>query len=371
MTLTIENLTKEFDGPEGTIVAVEDLSMDVDDGEFIVFVGPSGCGKTTTLRCIAGLETPTDGAIRVGGERVEHLPPQQRDIAMVFQNYALYPHLTVRENIGFGLKNRTDLSKEEINERVDEVAEMMGIKDLLEKKPDQLSGGQQQRVATGRAIVRDSEVFLFDEPLSNLDAKLRTHMRAEIQRIQAEFNTTSVYVTHDQEEAMTMADRMVVLKDGNLQQIGPPNEVYNNPANVFVASFIGEPSMNLIDASVEDGAVHADGFSYTLSDDMQSEFDGTNDVVLGIRPSDLEVTDADGLTSATVDIVERLGDENLLHLRFGDETYKAMVEPSFLPNRGDQVAITFDEADIHLFDRDSGGSIVTAGSHTSRQRATN
>ncbi len=270
--ISLNDVTKTFD--DGSIVAVDDLNIEIADGEFLVLVGPSGCGKSTTLRMIAGLESISAGDISIGDVRVNNLEPRERDIAMVFQNYALYPHKSVRENIGFGLRLSTDLSNAEIEERVEDAAEMMGIEDLLDDKPKQLSGGQQQRVALGRAIVREPEAFLFDEPLSNLDAKLRTHMRTEISRIQQELGVTSIYVTHDQAEAMTMGDRIAVLNDGQLQQVGTPNEVYDHPENRFVASFIGSPSMNFVDATVDvrdDGTYvvaksGADTLSYPVDD---------------------------------------------------------------------------------------------------------
>ena len=231
-TLTIETLRKEFDG--GNVVAVDDLSLEVDDGQFLVIVGPSGCGKTTTLNCIAGLEIPDDGYISLGGKDITSLKPQDRDIAMVFQNYALYPHKTVRQNIAFGLKMKTDLSDEEIKERVEQNAHMMGIGELLDQNPGELSGGQRQRVALGRAIVREPDIFLLDEPLSNLDAKLRTQMRTELQELQEDLGITTVYVTHDQTEAMTMADRIAIMNNGKLQQYGTPLDCYHEPNNRFV-----------------------------------------------------------------------------------------------------------------------------------------
>ncbi|MFC6723584.1 ABC transporter ATP-binding protein [Halobium palmae] len=358
MTVGINGLTKIFEGPEGgEIVAVDDLDIDMEEGEFVVFVGPSGCGKTTTLRCIAGLESPTSGEITLNGEEITYEEPQNRNIAMVFQNYALYPHLTVRRNIGFGLKNRTDLSKEEIDERVDEVAELMGISDLLEKNPADLSGGQQQRVATGRAIVRDPEVFLFDEPLSNLDAKLRKHMRTEIQRLQEQFGTTSIYVTHDQEEAMTMADRIVVLNDGELQQIGAPTDVYNNPANRFVASFVGEPAMNFFDVKHENGRVEHEHFALEISDEMAEMLAGTEELVMGVRPEDLEVAD-DGI-DMKLEVLEELGSDNLLYLSFGDdEMYIVETKPTVEPDVGETVTVRIREENLYFFDDQTGQTIV-------------
>src|SRR6056297_2798092 len=273
--LKLDNVTKVFTDDDGSdIVAVDDVSFDIEDGEFLVLVGPSGCGKSTTLRMVAGLETVTSGRISLGGTNLVGRDPQDRDIAMVFQSYALYPHMTVQENMSFGLEESTDMADDEIERRVSETAEMMGIGDLLDRKPGELSGGQQQRVALGRAIVREPEVFLMDEPLSNLDAKLRSQMRTELQRLQEDLGTTTIYVTHDQTEAMTMGDRIAILNDGELQQVGTPLECYHEPANVFVAGFIGEPSMNFFDVTLEGDRLVADEFEYPLSDDVFTDVEG-------------------------------------------------------------------------------------------------
>src|SRR6056297_3962980 len=248
--LQLNDLTKVFESNSQDIVAVNELNIDIRDGEFLVLVGPSGCGKSTTLRCIAGLEQTTSGQILLDDRDITHRKPKEREMAMVFQNYALYPHMTVRKNIGYGLKITTDLGKDEINQRVEETAELLEIEELLEKEPGDLSGGQQQRVALGRAIIRDPEVFLMDEPLSNLDAKLRIQMRTELNKLHRRVGKTSVYVTHDQEEAMTLGDRVAVMNDGRLQQIAPPQQVYEYPANRFVAGFIGEPPMNFFDVEL-------------------------------------------------------------------------------------------------------------------------
>ena len=249
--ITLDTVRKEFGDGSDAVLAVEDIDLEIEDGEFLVLVGPSGCGKTTTLRCIAGLEDVTSGSIRFGTRDVTPLRARDRDVAMVFQNYALYPHMSVQKNIGFGLRLSTQLSSAEINQRVGDTAAMLGISDLLGDKPKELSGGQQQRVALGRAIIREPEVFLMDEPLSNLDAKLRAQMRTELQELQHELGTTTVYVTHDQTEAMAMGDRIAVMNDGVLQQVGPPEDVYLSPTNEFVAEFIGSPSINLFTADVE------------------------------------------------------------------------------------------------------------------------
>ncbi len=365
-SITVRNLRKEYD--KGTVVAVEGLDLDIKDGEFITVVGPSGCGKTTTLRMIAGLEPVTEGTIHIGDDDVTDLHAKNRDVAMVFQNYALYPHKTVFENMEFGLRMSTDLSPEERRDRVRNAAEMMGIESMLGDKPDQLSGGQKQRVALGRCIVREPGVFLFDEPLSNLDAKLRTSMRTEIQRLQDELGVTSVYVTHDQEEAMTMGDRIVILNEGELQQVGQPKEVYQNPINEFVGGFIGSPSMNFIDVeatAVGDGIQLSEingPFQYKLSGeyagDLNSSLSGQR-FRLGIRPESVKPTQSAGdqTVTTTVEVVEPIGSDNYLHLDIGDD-FIARVEADFEPEMGDQIEITFKEDHIHLFSPDNGLDVL-------------
>ncbi|WP_435064280.1 ABC transporter ATP-binding protein [Halobaculum sp. EA56] len=361
-TVRLENLRKTFDS--GRLVAVDDLSISVDDGEFLTVVGPSGCGKSTTLRMIAGLERPTSGRVVIGGEDVTDTHARKRDVAMVFQNYALYPHKTVMGNMEFGLRMSTDLSKEERCERVRETAEMMDIEELLEDKPSELSGGQKQRVALGRAIVREPDVFLFDEPLSNLDAKLRTTMRTEIQRLQDELDITAIYVTHDQEEAMTMGDKIAILDDGELQQTGRPTDVYDDPANEFVGGFVGSPSMNVLDAAVttSDDGVTLRGtrsdFEYRLPADRVPAFEGHDEVRMGIRPEDVRVAAADEAgIEATVDVVEPIGSDNYLYLDLGPE-FIARVGSGVTPARGSTVRIAFDEADVHAFDARTGESLT-------------
>ena len=365
--LELEEVTKVFDTSAETIVAVEELSLDIDDGEFIVVVGPSGCGKSTTLRMIAGLETVTDGEIRLAGERINEKSPKDRDIAMVFQSYALYPHKTVRQNMAYGLHLSTDLDSEEIDHRVREAAEMMGIEDLLDKKPSSLSGGQQQRVATGRAIVREPSLFLFDEPLSNLDAKLRKHMRTELSRIHSEVGITTVYVTHDQEEAMTMADRIVILDQGSLQQVGEPKEVYHEPVNKFVANFIGSPSMNFVDVELErnaDGSGRLVGqeFDYSVSNRLLQQIDpSVSDVVFGIRPENARIdpdAPVDGSVETTVDVVEVVGSDNFIYLDLAGKEFRVRTPSEVEPAEGETVRITFDEDDIHLFDSASGEALA-------------
>jgi multiple sugar transport system ATP-binding protein len=358
-TLELDNVTKHFDDDGNTIVAVDDVSVDIQEGEFLVLVGPSGCGKSTTLRMIAGLESITGGEIRLAGDRLNDVPPQDRDIAMVFQSYALYPHMTVRENMRFGLEESTGMGDEEMNDRVEDAASTMDIEPLLDRKPSELSGGQQQRVALGRAIVRDPEVFLMDEPLSNLDAKLRAQMRTELQRIQGALGVTTVYVTHDQTEAMTMGDRIAILDDGQLQQVATPLEAYHEPANRFVAGFIGEPSMNFFDATVENGELVADAFSYPLSESTLDDLGDATDVTLGIRPEDIEIVESpsgDHDYAVTVDVVEPLGNENNVYLAFegSEETFTGVVDSRHGVSAGDEVAARIPESAIHVFDASSG-----------------
>jgi multiple sugar transport system ATP-binding protein len=356
----------------GETVAVDDFNLEVADGEFLTLVGPSGSGKSTTLRMLAGLEDITGGEIRIDDEVVNYLPPRERDIAMVFQNYALYPHLSVRENLAFGLKRSTNLSKAEIDSRVEETADLLGIPELLDNKPRQLSGGQKQRVATGRAIVREPEVFLFDEPLSNLDAKLRKHMRTELNRIQQELGTTTIYVTHDQEEAMTMSDRIAILNHGELQQVGTPREVYNDPNNLFVAQFIGSPSMNVFDGTIEDrggSPVFRGQFEYEFEASLAERLEAatSDEFVLGIRPEDLELCEESDRNAIPVDteLVEPLGRDNLLYFSppetadADEEEYKMFVEPHVDPDVGETMHVTFASEDVHLFDKRTGESLTT------------
>lgn len=357
--LILDRITKYFDDDGKRIVAVDDASIDIADGEFLVLVGPSGCGKSTTLRMIAGLETISEGEIRLNNRRINDQKPQQRDIAMVFQSYALYPHMTVRENMRFGLEESTDLADEEMNSRVEESATMMGIDDLLERYPRELSGGQQQRVALGRAIVRDPAVFLMDEPLSNLDAKLRSSMRTELQRIQDELGVTTVYVTHDQTEAMTMGDRIAILDDGRLQQVATPLECYHRPKNQFVASFIGEPSMNFFDMRLEGGRLLGEDFDYSLSSRIAETLD-TEELVLGIRPEDIELVDGaegDHDYAAEVLVVEPMGNENSVHLQIGETRFIATVGGMRQIREGETATVRLPEEAIHLFDRASGEAL--------------
>ena len=371
--LTLSSVTKRFGS--GGVIAVDDASIEIEDGEFLVLVGPSGCGKSTTLRMIAGLESVTDGEITIDGTVINDERPQDRDIAMVFQSYALYPHMTVRDNMSFGLEESTGLSDEEIRSQVEETARMMGIGDLLDRKPGELSGGQQQRVALGRAIVRDPAVFLMDEPLSNLDAKLRASMRTELQRLQEELGVTTVYVTHDQTEAMTMGDRIAILDDGRLQQVGTPLECYHEPANLFVAGFIGEPSMNFFEMEVQGNRLAGDDFDYPLSTDLRETIGDTSRVVLGVRPEDIEITDeieSDHDFQTVVDVVEPVGSGNNVYLAFegheGETTELDMEESrTFVATTGglhrveagQPTIACIPENAIHVFDAYTGNALRT------------
>ncbi|ELZ00329.1 ABC transporter ATP-binding protein [Natrialba asiatica] len=360
--LQLDAVTKVFTERDGNeITAVDDVSLTIEDGEFLVLVGPSGCGKSTTLRMVAGLESISAGQVRLGDSVVNDSKPKDRNIAMVFQSYALYPHMTVRENMAFGLQESTAMPDDEIERTVASAADMLGIDDLLERKPDDLSGGQQQRVALGRAIVRDPEVFLLDEPLSNLDAKLRAQMRTELKRLQNDLDVATIYVTHDQTEAMTMADKIAILNDGELQQVGTPLECYHEPANLFVASFIGEPSMNFFDVTRDDSQLVHDHFRYDLSNETDDALaDAHAELVLGVRPEDIALqSTADGAhTYATVvDVVEPMGNENNVYLTIGDEqtqTFVATVDGMHHVEAGETVYAHIPESAVHLFDRQSG-----------------
>ena len=342
--VTVRDLRKAF----GTVQILHGIDLEIEDGEFAVLVGPSGCGKSTLLRMIAGLESVTGGTIRIGERVVNNLPPGERDIAMVFQNYALYPHKTVAANMAFALKlRRTD--KAEVAARVRRAAAILGLEPYLDRYPRQLSGGQRQRVAMGRAIVRDPQVFLFDEPLSNLDAKLRVQMRAEIKELHQRLKTTTVFVTHDQIEAMTMADKIVVMNAGRIEQIGAPLELYDRPANLFVAAFIGSPAMNLIHGSVRGGGVEAQGSVLPLAG---TAGEAGRPVVYGIRPEHLELADA-GLP-ATVRVVEPTGAETLAYLRFGEQEMAALFRDRHELAPGQEVWLRPRADKAHLFDPDSG-----------------
>lgn len=353
-----EHVTKTF----GEVKAVNDLTLEVKDKEFLVLVGPSGCGKTTALRLLAGLEDITSGTIYIGDRVVNDVPPKDRDIAMVFQSYALYPHMSVYDNMAFGLKLRK-MPKSEIDRRVKEAAQMLGIAHLLDRKPKQLSGGQRQRVAVGRAIVREPKVFLFDEPLSNLDAKLRVETRASISKLHQRLGTTFIYVTHDQTEAMTMATRIAVLKDGVLQQIGTPQELYDHPGNMFVAGFIGSPAMNFFNAQIvsRDGDLMFDTGTFLLpvpADSREKLRQRRDDqVIVGIRPEDIHDTEFtppainSALVEAMVDVVEPMGSEIYLNLVSGDQPFVARVDPRSRARTGNTIGLSFDVNKLHIFDK--------------------
>lgn len=347
--LRLKNIIKKY----GTVTVLHDISLDVDDGEFIVLVGPSGCGKSTLLRSIAGLERITSGTITLGGKDLTWVPTRSRNMAMVFQSYALFPHLTVAENIGFGMGIRK-VDQATAAEKIAHTAGLLGLEKLVDRYPRELSGGQRQRVAMGRAIVRDPEVFLFDEPLSNLDAKLRVQMRTEIKALRQRLGVTSIYVTHDQDEAMTLADRIVVLNGGRIEQIGTPMELYDHPANMFVAGFMGSPPMNFISGHATNGTLStADG----LMPDIALAPDTSAEVVLGVRPESLSFG-ATGALRGVVQVVEPQGAQTLVSVRLKDETLIYISVSKYASQSpGDHVNVAFDPAEAHLFDRLSGALI--------------
>jgi multiple sugar transport system ATP-binding protein len=340
-----------------TVTAVKDFNLDIDDKEFIVFVGPSGCGKSTTLRMIAGLEEISEGELYIGDRKVNDVAPKDRDIAMVFQNYALYPHMNVFDNMAFGLKLRK-FKKDDIKQRVDDAAKILGIENLLDRKPKELSGGQRQRVALGRAIVREPQVFLMDEPLSNLDAKLRVQMRAEITKLHQRLQTTFVYVTHDQTEAMTMADRIVVMKDGVILQVGAPRELYNTPDNVFVGGFIGSPAMNFFNGKLEnDHFIVGDQQLKVPEGKMKILKDYVGkDVILGIRPEDIHdepvfIESSPGsVINAYIDVAELMGAETFLYSKIEDNDFVARVDSRSDVKNGQTLKMALDMSKVHFFD---------------------
>ncbi|MFV2062026.1 MAG: ABC transporter ATP-binding protein [Chloroflexota bacterium] len=355
-TVTFDGVWKKF----GEVVAVNDLNLEVNDGEFMVLVGPSGCGKTTSLRMIAGLEEITEGSLSIGDRVVNHVAPKDRDIAMVFQSYALYPHMTVYDNMAFGLKLRKT-PKDEIKRRVHEAAQMLSAENLLDRKPRELSGGQRQRVALGRAIVREPAVFLMDEPLSNLDAKLRVQTRAEIARLHQRLGTTTVYVTHDQVEAMTMGERIAVMSEARLQQVGSPQALYDHPDNRFVAGFIGSPSMNFVDVTVDRSGdavtLKADGVEIPLPDRYKDSIKSHSGdkLALGVRPEHLDVTQEgpSGTFSGNADVVEYLGNEELIHFAVGKLDIVALIGSDNRVKPGDDLVLRVAADKIHLFDLES------------------
>ncbi|MFL5189709.1 MAG: ABC transporter ATP-binding protein [Microvirga sp.] len=337
----------------GSAQVIHGVSINIQDGEFVILVRPSGCGKSTLLRMIAGLENISGGELRIGPRVVNDVPPKERDIAMVFQNYALYPHMTVADNMAFSLKLKR-APKSEIKTRVDRAAEILGLGKLLDRYPRQLSGGQRQRVAMGRAIVRDPQVFLFDEPLSNLDAKLRVAMRTEIKALHQRLKTTTIYVTHDQIEAMTMADKIVVMHDGVVEQVGAPLDLYDRPANLFVAGFIGSPAMNMIEGNIADGSLRtADGTTWKLPANGSGHHD--RPTIYGIRPEHLRL-DPEGI-KASVQVVEPTGSETQVLLRVGSQSVIAAFRDRITARPGELLPISPDPALVHLFDRQSGQRI--------------
>jgi multiple sugar transport system ATP-binding protein len=362
-----QNMTKAW----GDVIGVNSLNLEIPDKEFLVLVGPSGCGKSTALRCLAGLEEITSGEIMIGDRVVNDIPPKDRDIAMVFQSYALYPHMTVYDNMAFGLKLRKT-PKSEIDTRVQEAAKILGITQLLDRKPKQMSGGQRQRVALGRAIVRNPAVFLLDEPLSNLDAKLRVQTRAEISKLHQRLGTTFIYVTHDQVEAMTMADRIAVMRDGVLQQVDSPSNLYGHPGNVFVAGFIGSPSMNFFTGSITGtlDEMYADSGSLRLRipqkevEQIGQENIG-REVIFGVRPEDIHhpqykpAGTIESLVEATVDVTELMGNEIFVYLQSGEHSFIARVDPRADVRPGETVKMAFNVAKIHIFDATTEKNIAT------------
>ncbi|HWL13439.1 MAG TPA: sn-glycerol-3-phosphate ABC transporter ATP-binding protein UgpC [Ureibacillus sp.] len=354
--LALENIYKTY--PDGS-QAVSNFNLTVEEKEFIVLVGPSGCGKSTTLRMIAGLEEITDGTLRIAAKPMNDIQPKDRDIAMVFQNYALYPHMNVYDNMAFGLKLRK-FSKKEIDARVRDAAEILELAPLLKKKPSALSGGQRQRVALGRAIVRDASLFLMDEPLSNLDAKLRVQMRAEISKLHQRLGTTTVYVTHDQTEAMTMATRLVVMKDGIIQQIGAPKEVYDQPNNIFVGAFMGAPAMNFFDGQIENGHCIVENYRFKIPEDKYAKlklqgYEGKS-LKLGIRPEYINQKESALLKYASCKVKERVqvseltGSELILHSVVGEQSFIARVHPETVVSPGDEIELAFEMEKAHFFD---------------------
>ena len=366
-SVTYQHVTKRFDD----VVAVNDLDIQVEDKEFLVLVGPSGCGKSTALRLLAGLEEITEGSIFIGERRVNDVAPKDRDIAMVFQSYALYPHMTVRGNLAFGLKLRKT-PKEQIEGAVKEAADILGIGELLDRKPAQLSGGQRQRVALGRAIVREPQVFLMDEPLSNLDAKLRVQTRAEISKLHKRLETTFIYVTHDQVEAMTMGMRIAVMRDGILYQLDTPQNLYDHPANVFVAGFIGSPAMNFFPAKLTGSAeqifVETDGMRLEVPDERGKRLKGHlgKDVIFGIRPEDIKdkafvrTMKGKAAVTAQVDVTELMGSEVFVYLVKDGKNFIARVDPRTAARPGGEIELAYNMSNLHLFDAKTEKSLASA-----------
>jgi multiple sugar transport system ATP-binding protein len=373
--VTLEHVTKRYDD----VTAVDDMNMEIEDGEFVTFVGPSGCGKSTTMETIAGLTKPTEGEVYIGDREVTNLPPKDRGIAMVFQNIALFPHMDVYDNISFGLRLRK-YDKEEIDRRVEEAADVVQLEGMMNRMPEEMSGGQRQRVAIARALVREPDVFLMDEPLANLDAKLRVHMRTELQRLHRRLDTTIIYVTHDQAEAMTMSTRIAVINAGKLQQIAPPLECYNEPANLFVAGFIGSPGMNFVEATVTDDSLESENFSIEF-DPSGSGLSAGETITVGVRPEDVYLEETAGSVShqtvpidVRTDVLEPMGNEIFVYVVLGDadETDTQLdvegevttddqmlmsVDPDTDIEADEEVRVVLDRSSIHLFDPDTGEAI--------------
>jgi len=342
--LELQNVTKIY--PNGT-KAVNETSLNIENGEFVVFVGPSGCGKSTLLRMIAGLEDITGGDISLDGNLINNIDPSERDVAMVFQNYALYPHMTVFNNMSYGLKNR-GISKEEINNKVNDVAKLLEIDQLLLRKPSMLSGGQRQRVAMGRAIVRNPKIFLFDEPLSNLDAKLRNQMRLEIKKLQRQMGVTSIFVTHDQTEAMTLGDRIVVINNGVVEQLGTPKDIYSKPNTKFVAEFIGSPQMNLFDCKIENGVAVIDNKKINLDKSINLE-----NASIGVRPDDIQISN-NGQYNSVASLVEYLGSEMIIYSSIGDQQFSCKLSSKIELKSGDSFNFDINPSTVHVFDNTTG-----------------
>ena len=359
-TVTFDHVFKRY---SADVIAVNDLNLEIQDGEFLVLVGPSGCGKTTALRCVAGLETISEGQLRIGDKVVNDVAPKDRDIAMVFQSYALYPHMSVYDNLAFGLKLRKT-PKDEIDRRVQEGAAILGLERFLDRKPKALSGGQRQRVALGRAIVREPSVFLMDEPLSNLDAKLRVQTRAEIARLHQRLGTTTIYVTHDQVEAMTMGDRIAVMRDGLLKQVGTPQELYDHPDNVFVAGFIGSPAMNFATTRTEGADLMLGNAKLSLSGaaaKAAADRPAGSELLIGFRPEHLDVADGRGEVvkiPAKVDVVEYLGNEELIHAQTEGNEIVALIPSERMVKAGEQIELAVPLDKLHVFDPESELALV-------------
>ena len=342
--MELQNITKIY--PNGTM-AVNETSLNVEKGEFVVFVGPSGCGKSTLLRMIAGLEDITSGEIILDANTINNVDPSERDVAMVFQNYALYPHMTVYNNMAYGLKNR-GISKQEIEDKVNEVAKLLEIDPYLSRKPSMLSGGQRQRVAMGRAIVRNPKIFLFDEPLSNLDAKLRNQMRLEIKKLQRQMGVTSIFVTHDQTEAMTLGDRIVVINNGIVEQVGTPKDIYSKPNTKFVAEFIGSPQMNIFNCKIDNGIAKIDNNSINLNKSIN-----VDDASIGIRPDDIQISESGSIT-CKANLVEYLGSDMIIYSNMGDQEFSCKLSSKIDVKAGDEFKFDIQPSLIHVFDNSSG-----------------